>query len=133
MNSTTKNIPEILCPLSIGELIDKITILQIKQQFMSSEKLKNIKNELKLLEEVLNLNNIKIDVKLISILKETNQTLWNIEDKIRVKESKNEFDDEFIELARSVYKENDKRATIKREINYKYDSNIIEEKLYKDY
>ena len=66
-------------------------------------------------------------------LKEINNNLWKIEDKIRIKERKQQFDQEFIQLARSVYKENDKRAFIKKEINNKYNSELVEEKSYADY
>ena len=73
----------------------------------------------------------KNENKFFSDLKKINFGLWEIEDKIRIKDSKNEFDQEFIDLAKSVYKENDKRATLKKEINLKYGSFLIEEKSYK--
>ena len=120
-------------PISIGELIDKITILQIKKEYMSGEKLKNVSNELEILKLLLEKNQLKIDSSFFYKLKEVNSRLWDIEDNIRLKESKAEFDNEFIDLARSVYQENDKRASLKKEINYQYNSNIIEEKSYKEY
>ena len=120
-------------PISIGELIDKITILQIKKEYMSGEKLKNVSNELEILKLLLEKNQLKIDSSFFYKLKEVNSRLWEIEDNIRLKESKAEFDNEFIDLARSVYQENDKRASLKKEINYQYNSNIIEEKSYKEY
>ena len=77
--------------------------------------------------------NLEIDIDLINNLKEVNKNLWEIEDNIRIKERNQEFDKEFVELARSVYKENDKRAYIKKEINQKYNSELVEEKSYNNY
>ena len=121
----------IFAPISIGELFDKLTILQIKRKKIEGFKLNNIENEIIELEGVIKKNNLEIDNKIFSELKKINFGLWEIEDKIRLKDSKNEFDDEFIDLAKSVYKENDKRATLKKEINLKYGSFLIEEKSYK--
>tara|TARA_Y100000589_G_C27180567_1_gene640563 strand:- start:189 stop:575 length:387 start_codon:yes stop_codon:yes gene_type:complete len=121
----------IFAPISIGELFDKLSILQIKRERIEGIKLNNIKNEIIELEEVIKNNNLEIDKKFFSDLKKINFCLWEIEDKIRIKDSKNEFDQEFIALAKSVYKENDKRATLKKEINLKYGSFLIEEKTYK--
>ena len=112
-------------PISIGELFDKITILQIKK-----EKLLNVNLELNLLKEIVEVNKIDIDDELINELRKINYKLWNIEDKIRIKEKLKNFDEEFIEIARSVYIENDKRSALKRKINIKYNSNIVEEKSY---
>jgi hypothetical protein len=115
--------------VSIGEYIDKITILQIKQQKMNNEhQLININRELNLLlpldaEEI-------VGTKLYNDLKKVNEQLWGIEDRIRIKEKRQEFDDEFIHLARSVYKLNDQRAEIKRQINLQHASELIEEKSY---
>ena len=117
----------------MGDLIDKITILEIKKIHINGDKLENVKKELVLLELIFKDQNIKVDIDLISQLKEVNKQLWKIEDNIRIKESKKEFDNEFIQLARSVYKENDKRAYIKKEINLKYHSGLVEEKAYKRY
>ena len=133
MNSKVKKLSSILAPVSLGELIDKITILEIKQIHMNGIKLKNIDKELKLLKNIIQDKNLKIDIDLINNLKEVNKNLWKIEDMIRIKESNQEFDKEFIELARSVYKENDKRALIKKEINQQYHSELVEEKLYNSY
>ena len=133
MSSLSKNISEILAPISIGELIDKITILEIKQINMTGIKLKNVDKELKLLRKILQDKNLEIDIDLINNLKEVNNNLWEIEDNIRIKESNQEFDKEFIELARSVYKENDKRASMKKEINQIYNSDLVEEKSYTNY
>ena len=133
MSSKIKHLSTILAPISIGELIDKITILEIKQIYMTGIKLKNINKEMKLLKNILQDKNLKINNDLIKNLKKVNKKLWEIEDNIRIKESNQEFDEEFIELARSVYKENDKRASIKKEINQKYNSDLVEEKSYKNY
>ena len=133
MNSKVKYLSCILAPVSIGELIDKITILEIKQIHMTGIKLKNVDKELKLLRKILQDENLEIDIDLINNLKEVNKNLWEIEDNIRIKERNQDFDKEFVELARSVYKENDKRASLKKEINQKYNSELIEEKSYNNY
>ena len=133
MTKKVKYLFSILAPVSLGELIDKITILEIKQIHMTGIKLKNVDKELKKLRKILQDKNLEIDIDLINNLKEVNNNLWEIEDNIRIKERNQEFDKEFVELARSVYKENDKRASIKKEINQKYNSELVEEKLYNDY
>ena len=133
MSSKIKYSSTILAPISIGELIDKITILEIKQIYMTGIKLKNINKEMKLLKNILQDKNLEINIDLIKNLKKINKKLWEIEDNIRIKERKQEFDGEFIKLARSVYIENDKRASIKKEINQKYNSDLVEEKSYKNY
>ena len=133
MSSKIKYLSTILAPISIGELIDKITILEIKQIYMTGIKLKNINKEMKLLKNILQDKNLEINIDLIKNLKKINKKLWEIEDNIRIKESKQEFDEDFIKLARSVYIENDKRASIKKEINQKYNSDLVEEKSYKNY
>ena len=120
--------------ISIGELVDKVTILTIKKKkIQDSNKLKNIKREYELLSKVMENAGIKIGSIEFNSLMEVNLRLWHIEDDIRIKEAKKEFDDKFICLARSVYFENDKRAKIKREINQKYCEELIEEKEYVDY
>ena len=133
MSSKIKYLSTILAPISIGELIDKITILEIKQIYMTGIKLKNINKEMKLLKNILQDKNLEINIDLVKNLKKVNKKLWEIEDNIRIKESNQEFDEEFIKLARSVYIENDKRASIKKEINQKYNSDLVEEKSYKNY
>ena len=126
-----KNFLNILIPVSLGELLDKMTILEIKKTHIKeNEKLKNINKELEYLKKILLNTKLNIDNNLINKLKTVNNILWKIEDEIRTKENENEFDNEFIKLARSVYQENDKRASIKKEINYKYNSELIEEKYY---
>ena len=126
----------ILIPVSPGELLDKITILEIKaKQIPDGEKLRNVKTELGLLERIWKQSSIDNDKmrELKQSLKTTNIALWEIEDKIRIKEAHKEFDQEFVELARSVYLQNDKRATTKKEINVLLGSGIMEEKSYADY
>ena len=120
----------IFAPISVGELIDKITILQIKRENMTDEKLLNINQELKYLETIEKKLNKKMNNDLFNNLKTINKNLWDIEEKLRTKERKNEFDKEFIHLARSAYKENDKRAFVKSKLNSIYNSKIIEEKSY---
>lgn len=123
-------------PVSYGELIDKMTILQIKLQEIKDEaKLANVRNELELLDATWkNDKASEMDIadetaRLLAV----NQRLWKIEDDIRMKERAQAFDQEFIDLARSVYIENDERAAIKREINLKLGSTLVEEKSYQDY
>ena len=131
-----KNIKEkvtILAPVSLGELIDKITILEIKKEKIDSSKLNNVLKELNYLNIVLKDINVNIDQSLIKKLKKINRVLWDIEDEIRNKEFLKKFDESFIKLARLVYLENDKRSSIKHEINSKYNSSIVEEKSYKKY
>ena len=133
MTKKVNYLSSILAPVSLGELIDKITILEIKQVFMTGTKLKNVDKELKLLKNLIQDKNLEIDIDLINNLKEVNKNLWKIEDKIRMKERNQEFDKDFIELARSVYKVNDKRSSIKKEINLQYHSELVEEKSYDKY
>jgi len=122
--------------ISIGEFLDKLTILQIKAERISDpEKLKSINKELSLLQDTWQ-NSPHHNVDLsgeIAALKKVNESLWEIEDKIRDKERHKVFDQEFIELARAVYINNDERATIKRTINLKTGSELIEEKSYAAY
>ena len=120
-------------PISIGELIDKITILEIKKNKLQNSKLKNVLKELSFLRKLMEKHQIEITDDLFTQLKEINLTLWNIEDQIRIKEKNKEFDNIFIELARSVYFKNDKRAEIKKRINQLSNSEITEEKSYAEY
>ena len=120
-------------PISIGELIDKISILEIKKDKFKNLKLKNILKELSFLRAVLKKNIIFIPDEIFLQLKSINLTLWDIEDKIRIKEKNKEFDNEFIELARSVYLNNDRRSETKKELNLMFKSEIIEEKSYEKY
>ena len=120
-------------PISIGELVDKITILEIKKNKLQNSKLENVLKELSFLRKLMERHQIEITDDLFNQLKEINLTLWNIEDQIRIKEKNKEFDNIFIELARSVYFKNDKRAEIKKRINQLSNSEITEEKSYADY
>jgi predicted component of type VI protein secretion system len=127
---------QILVPVSLGELIDKITILEIKaERIDDSAKLVNIRRELEQLLQVRVLTEQLLadiaDVR--ASLKEVNYGLWDIEDRIRIKESLAEFDDEFIELARSVYIRNDERAKHKRTLSTREGFELVEEKSYASY
>lgn len=128
-----KPIQDILAPISLGELVDKITILQIKAQHFQGTALENINNELEALNSTLNNLEVNIASTLIQRLKETNQKLWKIEDDIRYQEQQKNFGETFIQLARSVYQQNDLRASIKKEINITYGSALVEEKSYHKY
>lgn len=117
--------------VSIGELVDKVTILSIKlNNITDPAKLANVKTEYDELTKSMAAAGIQSSNEYFTELLKINQQIWDIEDKIRRKESKQEFDEEFIQLARSVYFTNDKRSDVKKEINIKYGSNIIEEKEY---
>ena len=119
--------------VSIGEVVDKYTILQIKEQHITDPvKLKNVTNERQYLESVLSVSMAELKDHIIS-MRSVNQKLWNIEDGIRNKEVAGEFDSEFVELARSVYFTNDERAKIKRSINMMFGSHFVEEKQYTEY
>jgi len=127
---------EILVPISPGELLDKITILRIKQvRILDAAKLANVKLELTLLEQTWRdcggaARDLALDER---ALQNVNERLWDIEDRIRDKEAKQSFDRDFIELARAVYLANDERAAIKKRINLQLGSRLIEEKSYKQY
>lgn len=129
----TKPILEILVPISLGELIDKITILQIKSRHLQGTAKVNVENELKALEKILKRHEIDINEELVKELIKVNEELWKIEDDIRELERRKVFDQNFINLARSVYVTNDQRAVIKKRINIIYGSALIEEKSYQSY
>jgi hypothetical protein len=127
---------EILVPVSFGELLDKISILQIKSERISDPaKLANVRKELSALEKTWMAHPAAGGdiVELRAQLKAVNERLWVIEDDIRVMEKAQRFDDAFIQLARSVYFENDQRARIKKDINLALGSAYVEEKSYEDY
>lgn len=135
---------EILVPVSFGELLDKIAILQIKSERMRDEaKLANVRNELSALEKTWMAHPAAGNAggrgqgpgiaELRAELKAVNERLWEVEDDIRLKEKAQAFDEEFIRLARSVYFENDTRARIKKDINLALGSAYVEEKSYQDY
>jgi hypothetical protein len=127
---------DILVPISPGELLDKITILRIKQvRIPDAVKLANVKLELALLEQTWRdsgcaAREVAAEER---ALQEVNERLWDIEDRIRDKEAKQSFDRDFIELARAVYVCNDERAGIKKRINLQLGSRLIEEKSYQQY
>lgn len=119
--------------VSVGEIVDKLTILTIKKNNISDKtKLDNITKEHDYLHDVV-FNELQISKDDFFNLVLINERLWDIEDKLRDKERDKSFDNDFIELARSVYFTNDKRAEIKKEINLKYGSLFVEEKSYKQY
>ena len=127
---------ELLVPVSYGELLDKIAILQIKSERMSDPaKLANVRNELSALEKTWMAHPAAGNdvAKLRADLKAVNERLWVIEDDIRIKEKDQAFDAEFVRLARAVYFENDERARIKKDINLALGSTYVEEKSYQDY
>ena len=119
--------------VSIGEIVDKLSILQIKTGFIKDEeKLNNVKKEYDYLYDIV-FNEMRIEQTDFFDMVSINQKLWKIEDDIRDKERDKNFDSEFVELARSVYFTNDKRAEVKKGINIKYGSLFVEEKSYSDY
>ena len=122
-------------PVSLGELVDKISILHIKNKNIKDDKkLKLIREELELLNSILNDHIKKDDIKEhLNVLIEINSELWVIEDEIRDCERNKKFDEKFISLARSVYITNDKRSEIKLNINKKFGSKIVEVKSYEKY
>lgn len=127
---------ELRISVSHGEVIDKITILQIKvERITNPDKLENVRRELSVLAKVWTehvCSSPRLDA-LIADLKHVNESLWEVEDLLRQKESEGVFDAKFIELARKVYFTNDKRAALKREINELLGSTLVEEKDYVDY
>jgi hypothetical protein len=127
---------DIKVPVSPGELLDKITILRIKSRRMSDpDKLANVRLELEALEATWASSPYAgVDVGGdVNALLAVNERLWSIEDDIRGKERAKAFDEEFVRLARAVYVENDERAAIKRRLNVKLGSSLVEEKSYADY
>jgi len=117
------NIYMVQIPISIGEAVDKITILRIKKEKIPNAAAK-INEEINFI--IQRIEEFNVEVKYFIDLQDVNQKLWYIEDHIRIKEKNNEFDEEFIQLARNVYKNNDARFKIKSEINNKYKSSILE-------
>ena len=127
---------EIKVPVSPGELLDKITILRIKSARMTDpKKLANVRRELEALEETWRSSPYAaVDIEgELSALLQVNERLWTIEDDIRDKERARTFDADFIRLARAVYIENDERAAIKKRVNLKLGSTLVEEKSYAQY
>ncbi|MFZ9478840.1 MAG: DUF6165 family protein [Steroidobacteraceae bacterium] len=127
---------DILVPISPGELLDKITILRIKAaRIADAVKVANVRVELEVLEKTWRDSGAAIPEVAAdeAALQRVNEALWDIEDKIRDKELAQQFDAEFIELARAVYVTNDERAAVKKRINVALGSRIVEEKSYKPY
>lgn len=115
---------------SVGEIVDKLSILKIKSEKITDEnKLKNIIKEFTYLFHIV-FDKLKVETSDFIELLEINEKLWDIEDNIREKENRLDFDSEFIEIARSVYFSNDERFRIKQRINHKYSSSFVEEKSY---
>lgn len=127
--------PQAIAAISYGELIDKITILTIKtERIRDQEKLKNIYRELEALQQtyIQCISNPDLIIEFQHALKTVNEELWDIEDAIRVKERHQEFDEEFIQLARKVYLTNDRRCMIKKQIDKILGSHLTEEKSYEN-
>lgn len=124
-----------LVPMSWGEILDKITILEIKNERIANPAaLENVRRELDLLRQIEARAPGEGDLAALKVsLRDVNLALWEIEDEIRVKEAQSDFGPAFVELARSVYKTNDRRAAIKRQINRLLGSKLVEEKSYADY
>ena len=127
---------EILIPISPGELLDKITILQIKSERIDDPvKVANVRTELDMLNKVWQ-ESVEADAEIETLsaeLKSINEALWDIEDDIRDEERNKRFGERFIELARAVYVTNDERANTKKKVNLHLNSTIVEEKSYQDY
>lgn len=123
-------------PVSPGEVLDKITILEIKSERMNDrEQLANVRHELALLRDAWE-RSVSPDPAIANLhaeLRKVNEALWDIEDEIRAKERSGTFDQRFIELARSVYTTNDCRSRLKKALNRRLGSPIVEEKSYPDY
>ena len=119
--------------VSIGEIVDKLSILQIKLENITDEgKLANVRKEFNYLYDIV-FKDLKIQLDDYQRLLDINKQLWDIEDDIRDEERAKRFEDKFIELARAVYVTNDERSRIKKDINLKYGSDFVEEKSYQDY
>lgn len=126
----------ITVPVSVGEVVDKFTILEIKSERISdSEKLRNVANELDALRPLVS-GGVFDSAELVALtdgLRAVNGELWDIEDDIRAEEAAGRFGERFIELARAVYVTNDRRAELKKKINLATGSQLVEEKSYEDY
>ncbi|MFM7695254.1 MAG: DUF6165 family protein [Vulcanococcus sp.] len=120
-------------PVSLGELVDKITILRIKARHLQGDALGHVQQELVLLLQALEATGVSLDPALEAQLLEVNGQLWEIEDAIRDQERQRCFEQLFIDLARAVYRTNDRRAELKRQINERYGSTLIEQKSYSLY
>lgn len=122
------------CPVSIGELIDKLSILQIKEmKIVDPQKIEHVKKESLMLQNKLSELELREAEEFLKKMVNINLKLWEIEDRIRIKEKEQKFDQEFIDLARAVYVTNDQRFAVKNEINSTYQSGIVEVKSYEKY
>ncbi|MEE8514436.1 MAG: DUF6165 family protein [Gammaproteobacteria bacterium] len=127
---------QVSIPVSVGELVDKMTILEIKAERIADPgKLENVIKELELVRGIWNSSSYATaDIEHARArLKAVNEALWDIEDEIRLLEAERRFDEKFVELARAVYLKNDERAALKREISTLLDSEVVEEKSYSEY
>ena len=127
---------QISAPVSVGELLDKMAILEIKsERIKDASKLVNVRKELAVLDQTWRESGLDREElgPMRAELKKINEALWEIEDFIRIKEAEGDFDEQFVELARSVYFTNDRRAAVKRRINDAVGSELVEEKSYADY
>lgn len=123
-----------LIPVSIGELFDKVSILEIKLlKIKNKDKLANVRNEWEMLKKITEQYDTSLIKTTYKDLVAVNKSLWEIEDKLRKQEKHKQFNDRFIELARGVYYSNDRRSDLKREINKVLGSTIVEEKDYEEY
>jgi len=126
----------VFVPIAYGDLIDKITILEIKSERLEDpDKLANVQTELKMLQDIVDEQGLTSDaiLGLKQSLKDVNTEIWDLEDEVRDCERKSSFEDNFIRIARAIYRTNDKRAAVKREINIEVGSAIVEEKSYASY
>lgn len=132
--STAVGQGDVLVPVSVGELLDKITILQIKaERIADAAKVANVRKELDALLATCGRYALPVDHPKVAVLKSINEELWVVEDLLRDKERAKTFDAEFVKLARDVYFTNDRRAAVKRELNLELGSSYVEEKSYKPY
>jgi len=120
----------LLIPVPAGDLVDRITILEIKQQQFDGQALKHVTQELQLLVSVFQQANLSFGAGLRDELKAVNAELWNVEEALRCCEKDGDFGEGFVQLARSVYTLNDRRAELKRAINLESGSHLVEEKSY---
>ena len=123
----------ILAPVSLGELVDKITILDIKNEHLQGPALANVQRERQALGRTLDALPLTVEPALVEELRATNASLWSVEDALREHERRQDFGEAFVELARSVYRLNDRRAALKKRINLLAGSALIEEKSYAAY
>jgi len=123
----------ILAPISLGELIDKITILELKNERLQGPALANVRRERDALRQTLAAQPGSVDPALVEALHRTNAALWEVEDALRDHERRQDFGASFVELARSVYRLNDERASLKKRINVAAGSLLVEEKSYAAY